>query len=255
MNTIKLNSISLNGNSLNSVGEGKIVGENYNEITCFYELAENATIIIFGEGFKLSQVDKMWIDGVNVPITKTFALSRGKHKMTARFSNLTKCFDMFYRADQMVSVDLSKLDTSKVSDFNSMFARCSKLKSIDIAKIDTSNGTDFSYLLLASIMADIDLSSISLRNTNNQFYILSECHNLENLNPFWDWTRGNISLEQSETLSARSLHLIIERASSVADGAEQRTLYLHPNAKANWEASEYYDADIAMANEKLITIA
>ena len=69
------------------------------------------------------------------------------------------------------------------------------------------------------------------------------------------WTKGNLALQYTQVLLPSSIRYIIQNAISLADGATARTLTLHATAKANWEASEYYQEDLAVLEELGITIA
>ena len=160
MNKIKLNSISLNGNLLNSMGEGKIGGENYNEITCYHSILSKNSYTLFGGN--ISQVEKMWVDGEEITPAQKYTLAQGEHKVVIRFSNLTTCFDFFYLCTTMTRVNLKNLDTSSVTNFNSFFARCTGLKFLDISHLDFSKGTIFAYFILASRLFDVDMSNIDL---------------------------------------------------------------------------------------------
>ena len=70
-----------------------------------------------------------------------------------------------------------------------------------------------------------------------------------------NWKSGNCEAYNSSLLSPSSIHNTIQNAMSVAEGATTRTLTLHATAKANWEASEYYEQDLAVLTDKGITIA
>jgi surface protein len=106
------------------------------------------------------------------------------------------------------------------------------------------------------LITSLDLSSSDVGNvTENYTQTFYKMDNLTTFMPFKQWKRKDIYLSESKQLTPYSIHLFIENSASVADGATQRVLRLNADAKSNWEASEYYDADVAMANEKLITIA
>ena len=65
-----------------------------------------------------------------------------------------------------------------------------------------------------------------------------------------------MQFQQSTKLSPESIHYLIQNAVNVVDGAEEgRTLTLHATAKTNWQNSEYYEQDLAVLEEKGITIA
>ena len=80
--------------------------------------------------------------------------------------------------------------------------------------------------------------------------MFSECINLTNLNPPYNWKVYSISLVDSPNLTALSIHLFIEKAIV----GNQRTLTLHAEAMTRWMASEYYEEDKVTAAEKFITI-
>jgi hypothetical protein len=84
--------------------------------------------------------------------------------------------------------------------------------------------------------------------------MFQSCNSLKNLNLI-GWKQTNISISESSKLSPESIHNIIQNAMDVADGATARTLTLHANAKTNWQNSEYYEQDLAVLEQKGITIA
>ena len=45
---------------------------------------------------------------------------------------------MFNGCSRLTSLDVSKFDTSKVTDMGSMFSECSSLTSLDLSNFDTS---------------------------------------------------------------------------------------------------------------------
>lgn len=80
------------------------------------------------------------------------------------------------------------------------------------------------------------------------------CYNLKTCK-LLKWATGNISFSFSSQFSPESIHYIIQNAIDVADGATARTLTLHATAKTNWQNSEYYEQDLAVLEQKGITIA
>ena len=62
---------------------------------------------------------------------------------------------MFYRCSELTSINLQNFDTSNVIGMSSMFAGCSKLNSLDLSHFNTSNveymGAMFSSLKLSSL--------------------------------------------------------------------------------------------------------
>lgn len=280
MNKIKLNSISLNGNSLNA-GRGIDSGGEYNEsVMTFDIITTDAPTRIFGANFNLSQIEKIWVDGVEItPSAEHQFNSLGIHIVKVRFNNLKSTRMMFRMAYQMVRLNFARFDTSQVEDFAFTFSDTTNLKGIFDNSFDISKGVGFNYMFANSGFNKIILSKGNITGSlivDNMFYycpslvtldlsafifkdvkplnLISLSNNLQNFIPFRHWNSGDFILDASK-LTPYSIHLIIERASELNEFAEQRTLTLHADAKANWMASEYYDADVVMANEKLITIA
>ena len=76
---------------------------------------------------------------------------------------------MFYNCRSLTSLDLSKIDTSNVTNMNGMFMYCQSLTSLDLSKIDTSNVTNMRYMfsycdLLTTIIGSLDMSSCTNLN-------------------------------------------------------------------------------------------
>ena len=310
MNKIKLNSISLNGNSLNKMGEGAGKGIVMDGILAVYDVTstENPTQII-SPTFAVVYVKSMTIDGVDITPAQQYKFnSIGKHyanivlhdNLTSLYYIFNECRNLlsvkFYRVDlsncknmyglfnnctSLVSADLRNLDTSNVIEIGNMFAGCTSLVSADLRNLDTSNVIGMSGLFSSCLIIkrvnlssfdtsknaslnnffnhcykldDVDLSNFDVGNVVDFNYAINQCYELKKFNPFKNWKKSNFSLFDS-AVAPIAVHQLIERSASVADGAEQRTLTLHATTKSNWMASEYYDADVVMANEELITIA
>jgi hypothetical protein len=131
-----------------------------------------------------------------------------------------------------------------------------RIESVVLDFKQTAFLTSFNGVFEYSDVVNIDLSSIDLRDyIGDDWLNFAENYRLTNMRAFFNWRINSISISDSSHLSPESIHSIIERAMDVAGGAVARNLLLHATAKANWMASEYYDADVVMANEKLITIA
>ena len=69
---------------------------------------------------------------------------------------------MFKRLKNIISIDLSNFDSSKVLSMKNMFADCSSLKSLGLSKLDTSSVTDMSYMFSdCSLLQSLDLSNLN----------------------------------------------------------------------------------------------
>ena len=80
-------------------------------------------------------------------------------------SKVTDMSSMFDGCSSLASLDLSSLDTSKVTDMSSMFRGCSRLASLDLSSLDTSKVTDMTSMFDGcSSLASLDLSSFDTSN-------------------------------------------------------------------------------------------
>lgn len=80
-------------------------------------------------------------------------------------SNVTNMFGIFFGCDKLTSLDISNWDTSNVTNMSSMFINCYKLTSLDLSNWDTSNVTDMSYIFdscskLTSIIGNHTLEEV-----------------------------------------------------------------------------------------------
>ena len=89
---------------------------------------------------------------------------------------------MFYWCSRLTALDVSRFDTSKVTDMTSMFENCSGLTSLDISHFNTSNVTNmrgmFSY---CSGLTSLDLSIFDTSNVTNMESMFNYCKGLTSL--------------------------------------------------------------------------
>lgn len=251
-----------------------------NQFIATYNITSTSSATrLLGENFKASQIDKMYIDDVEVALTKLYTFTTtGEHKVKCLMNNnFTSCermfygcpikhldctnFDlskvttvkfMFYQNNQSAIGGLTDLNTSNVENFTSIFNACQKMGAINISNWNLSGNCRemFAYAIgVNNIISNADIS-----NVLNFDYAFTTCIKLQAIPNFIGWKQGNLSFSDSASISAISIHNLINNAKSVADGAIARTLTLHATAKTKWQNSEYYEADQAMATEKLITI-
>jgi len=93
-------------------------------------------------------------------------------------SKVTKMRGMFYGCSELRSIDVSQLDTSKVTNMQSMFSYCRELRSIDVSNFNTSKVTNMSDMFSAcNELRSIDVSNFNIRNVTNMDAIFSYCPN------------------------------------------------------------------------------
>ena len=94
--------------------------------------------------------------------------------------NVTDMTYMF--CGEMPDLDVSKLNTSKVTTMKGMFCGCNKLTSLDVSKFDTSNVTDMSNMFNeCEKLTSLDLSSFDTNNVTNMRQMFYKCGCLPSL--------------------------------------------------------------------------
>ena len=176
--------------------------------------------ILFNETYEQFEIGyvvqhEFFITYINSGFYKT--KSDYKLECGTNLCNLTIIFDtfietcemMFSGLDNIIELDISNFDTSKVKNMAEMFAGCSnlekitfgnintssvkrmdllfhgcsKLKTIDISNFDTSSVTDM-YGMFSDcvILTSVDVSNFNTKNVQNMFAMFADCHNLTSLN-------------------------------------------------------------------------
>ena len=75
---------------------------------------------------------------------------------------------MFQACTSLVEIDLSSLDTSKITDMRNLFYRCLNLTNLNISTFNTSQVTDMSMMFMGcSSLTELDLSSFDTSNVTN----------------------------------------------------------------------------------------
>ena len=92
------------------------------------------------------------------------------------------CFHMFSECTNLVSVDLSGLDTSQATDMGCMFTECAALKTVNFQGVDASKVTSMSSMFNeCSSIKSIDLSGINAARVTNMYGLFQNCLSLESV--------------------------------------------------------------------------
>ena len=84
--------------------------------------------------------------------------------------------------NKMTSIDLSSLDTSKVTNMNGMFIGCRGLTNLDVSNFDTSQLTDMNHMFdSCTSLTSLDLSSFDTSNVTNMQGMFRCCWSLTSL--------------------------------------------------------------------------
>ncbi len=80
------------------------------------------------------------------------------------------------------SIDLSKADTSAVTDMSYMFSDCDKLNSVELDGFDTSKVTDMRYMFNSCYaLSSLDLKSFDTGSVKKMNFMFADMHTLEEL--------------------------------------------------------------------------
>ena len=90
---------------------------------------------------------------------------------------------MFSGCSKLTSLDVSNLNTLKVTNMSNMFYGCSILTSLDISNFDTSKVTNMSSMFYdCSNITSLDLSGFITSNVTSMYYMFAYCSGLKTLN-------------------------------------------------------------------------
>lgn len=88
----------------------------------------------------------------------------------------------FSRCKSLTEIDLSKLDTSSVRSFADVFQDCSSLRSVNLAGWDTSSGKDFRQMFYrCASLEEIDISSFKTSASTSFEKMFYGCSSLRSL--------------------------------------------------------------------------
>ena len=88
---------------------------------------------------------------------------------------------LFQDMTNLLSVDLTKFDYSKITDTSSMFQNCINLKSIILGNFDTSMVLNMRYMFSNCSVTSLDLSKFKTSSVKNMEYMFSNTKNLKYL--------------------------------------------------------------------------
>ena len=98
-------------------------------------------------------------------------------------SNSTMMPHMFFGCSLLTSLNLSNFDTSNVKEMQYMFSRCSSLTSLDLSNFDISK-VEYMHNMFygCSSLISLNLSNFNTSNTKGLENMFKDCSNLEYIN-------------------------------------------------------------------------
>lgn len=110
--------------------------------------------------------------------------------------SVTDCTNLNYwfsGCTNLISIDLSELDTSNVTTMNGMFINCSQLADIDVSNFNTSKVTDMAQLFFqCSKLTQLDLSRLDTSKVTKTFAMFYGCSSLTSLD-LSKWDMSNVT--------------------------------------------------------------
>ena len=100
-------------------------------------------------------------------------------------SKVTDMSDMFFGCNRLTELDVSNFDTSNVTDMSSMFSAGNSdgnLTELDLSNFDTSKVTDMSSMFWRQDnLQELDISNFDTSNVTDMRYMFYACGNLTNI--------------------------------------------------------------------------
>ena len=149
-----------------------IIGKNNQQLLSqdFYNLYTPSEILING-----NRQNQISIYALN--------LQNDENEITLKWNvQFTTCYSMFDGQSNIIKIDLSKLDSSRVTTMCYMFYQCNSLTSINFNNFDTSLVKDFSYVFYGcSSLLSLDISNFNTPSINNMYLTFYDCNSLKSL--------------------------------------------------------------------------
>ena len=94
-------------------------------------------------------------------------------------SQVTDMSFMFDGCSDLTILDLSNFDTSQVTDMHYMFRRCSSLTALDVSNFDTSNVTNMASMFnYCNSLTELDLSNFDTSQVTDMRFMFNYCNSL-----------------------------------------------------------------------------
>ena len=89
---------------------------------------------------------------------------------------LSNCHAMFKDMSNILEINFTDFDTSKVTDMSEMFMKCEYLQNLDLSNFDTSNVKDMSYMFsFCASLEHLEISNFKtskVRNMERMFFFV-----------------------------------------------------------------------------------
>ena len=102
---------------------------------------------------------------------------------------------MFQECDELISLDLSNFDTSKVTEMDYLFNKYHKLKGIKgLNKFNTNNVTNFKAMFQqCNELISLDLSNFNTSKVTEMDFMFSSCYKLKEIKGLNKFSINNVT--------------------------------------------------------------
>ena len=129
--------------------------------------------------------DQIFVIGIlqNYREKYVYNLINQTNKITMKWNNpLTNCNIMFHGLNNIIKIDLSKFDSSRVTDMRCMFSSCTSLESLNLNNFKTSLVKDMYGMFMNCIsLKNLDLKSFDTSNVISMYFMFYSCDSLISL--------------------------------------------------------------------------
>lgn len=126
-----------------------------------------------GENIKITDASYLFYNGARTDYL---------NKLLPLCENVKSCDSMFYNCNKLTDLDLSKFDTSQVTNMQAMFHSCGSLTSLDVSNFNTSKVTiTYNMFYGCRSLTDLDVSNFDTSNLESCGGMFGSCNSLTSL--------------------------------------------------------------------------
>ena len=157
-------------------------------------------------------------------------------------SNVTDMTHVFYGCNALTNLDVSKWDTSNVTNMISMFNGCNALTTLDVSKFNTSKVTDMNSMFAdCSRLTTLDVSNWDTSNVTNMYGMFYYCNALTTLD-LSNWDTSNVTNMHSMFEGCKSLTILDLSKFNTSNVTDMNFVFRNCNALttldlSNWDTS------------------
>ena len=178
---------------------------------------------------------------------------------TSKVTNMNRMFRGCY---SLTALDVSSFDTSKVTNMIDMFRGCSKLTALDVLSFDTSNVVNMNCMFNScSSLTSLDLSSFDTNNVTYMNNMFSYCPNLTTVGDLSGWNVSNLTDATSMFSGCSSLTSLDLSSFDTSNVTYMRNMFQNcPNLTtvgdlSSWDTSNVTDTSYMFTDcSKLTTL-